>query len=183
MSQSSSSALLFFCCSQREDAPRFGAYRGGPCVHAADGRAAHGGGFASNDFGECVAPIQTEQLMEAARAATQDHALLKVRGRDDGRRCIESHAQAPVEGYARTYRTTQRLLEKEISAALTQVNEIGPKNTTPEAAEKSVDGLITRLQTLKRKVRFRRPHELLTLASWWSTCRQRTSNWPSAQGG
>lgn len=60
--------------------------------------------------------------------------------------------QAPTESYARSYRATQRLLEKEISATLTSVNELGAKQMTPEAAEKSIDGLINRLQSVKRKV-------------------------------
>ena len=88
--------------------------------------------------------------MDAALAATQDHAFLKVEGEHSI--VTANSAQAPTEGYARTYRTTQRLLEKEISTALTQVNELGAKQLAPEAAEKSLDGLINRLQTLKRKV-------------------------------
>jgi macrophage erythroblast attacher len=60
----------------------------------------------------------------------------------------------PYEGLNKTVRGTQRLLEKEISAVLSAIVDIGKKTDTipKNEAQKTVDTLITRLQTLKRKL-------------------------------
>jgi len=66
-------------------------------------------------------------------------------------------ARVPYENYRKVFRTTQKNIERELGAVQTVANELSRRAKsgmqTPPDAEKSIDGMIGRVENLKRKVR------------------------------
>ena len=61
----------------------------------------------------------------------------------------------PYENYRKVFRTSQKNIEKEMGAVQTAANELAKKDTPetdPDATVKAIDGMIARVEGLKRKV-------------------------------
>jgi len=65
-------------------------------------------------------------------------------------------ARVPYENYRKVFRTTQKNIERELGAVQTVANELSRRAKsgmqTPPDAEKSIDGMIGRVENLKRKL-------------------------------
>lgn len=66
-------------------------------------------------------------------------------------------ARVPYENYRKVFRTTQKNLERELVAVQTISNDLNKRvksgAQTPQDAARLVDGMIGRVENLKRKVR------------------------------
>jgi len=62
--------------------------------------------------------------------------------------------KAPYESLNKIFRNSQKVIEKEISQVISSVNEIHRKKDqiSKEEAYQTLDKLVTKLQSLKRKV-------------------------------
>lgn len=65
-----------------------------------------------------------------------------------------SFLKAPYEGLNRTFRNSQKAIEKDLSQTIAQFSELDKKKDklSREDAIKSIDRLVVKLQGLKRKV-------------------------------
>ncbi|KAH9836322.1 CTLH/CRA C-terminal to lish motif domain-containing protein [Rhodofomes roseus] len=65
-------------------------------------------------------------------------------------------ARVPYENYRKVFRTSQKNIEKELGAVQTAASDIAkrakPESSDAEDAIKAVDGMITRVENLKRKL-------------------------------
>jgi macrophage erythroblast attacher len=65
-------------------------------------------------------------------------------------------ARVPYENYRKVFRTTQKNIERELGAVQTAANDLSRRAKsgmqTPPDAAKSIDGMIGRVENLKRKV-------------------------------
>ncbi|KIL65445.1 hypothetical protein M378DRAFT_105136 [Amanita muscaria Koide BX008] len=64
-------------------------------------------------------------------------------------------ARVPYENYRKVFRTSQKYIEKDLAfvqSELNNANNNGSNATTPQDALKSIDGMIERVETLKRKL-------------------------------
>ena len=62
----------------------------------------------------------------------------------------------PYENYRKVFRTSQKAIEKEMGAVQNVANELAKKDTSSSdgnAAVRAIDGMISRVEGLKRKVR------------------------------
>lgn len=68
------------------------------------------------------------------------------------------HHKVPYESYRKVFRTSQKYIERELGAVQTASNDLakrcGQGEYDAESALKSVDGMIGKVEGLKRKVRF-----------------------------
>jgi len=66
-------------------------------------------------------------------------------------------ARVPYENYRKVFRATQKNIERELGAVQTAANDLSKRSKsgiqTPQDAAKSIDGMIGRVENLKRKVR------------------------------
>lgn len=64
--------------------------------------------------------------------------------------------KVPYENYRKVFRASQRIIEKDLTAVQGACTELGKRsksnNCTAEETVKALDGMITRVETLKRKV-------------------------------
>jgi len=64
-------------------------------------------------------------------------------------------ARVPYENYRKVFRTMQKNIERELGAVQTAANDLGKRtksgSQTPQDAAKSIDGMIGRVENLKRK--------------------------------
>lgn len=74
-------------------------------------------------------------------------------------------ARVPYENYRKVFRTSQKNLEKELGAVQTLSNDLSKRakasKETPQDATKAIDGMIGRVENLKRKV-----HQSCVSSSW-----------------
>jgi macrophage erythroblast attacher len=65
--------------------------------------------------------------------------------------------RVPYENYRKVFRTTQKNIERELGAVQIAVSDLSKRaksgTQTPQDATKSIDGMIGRVENLKRKVR------------------------------
>ncbi|KZT69970.1 hypothetical protein DAEQUDRAFT_709310 [Daedalea quercina L-15889] len=65
-------------------------------------------------------------------------------------------ARVPYENYRKVFRTSQKSIEKELGSVQTAANDIAKRtksaDSDPEDAVKAVEGMITRVENLKRKL-------------------------------
>lgn len=76
-----------------------------------------------------------------------------------GRHSYILWAQVPYENYRKVFRTSQKNIEKEMGAVQNTANDLAKKDPSAgsdaDAAVKAIDGMIARVEGLKRKVRCR----------------------------
>ena len=68
--------------------------------------------------------------------------------------------QVPYENYRKVFRASQKSIEKEIGAVQNIANDLTKKGASEpdaDAAVKAIDGMIARVEGLKRKVRSNSP--------------------------
>ena len=64
------------------------------------------------------------------------------------------------ENYRKVFRTSQKAIEKEMGAVQNVANELAKKDTSSsdgDAEVRAIDGMISRVEGLKRKVRVQLP--------------------------
>ena len=65
-------------------------------------------------------------------------------------------ARVPYENYRKVFRAMQKNIERELGAVQTVASDLGKREKssvhTPQDAAKSIDGMIGRVENLKRKV-------------------------------
>ncbi|GAM20646.1 hypothetical protein SAMD00019534_038210, partial [Acytostelium subglobosum LB1] len=75
---------------------------------------------------------------------------------------LERHLlKAPVESINKSFRQSQKMLEKEMTTVVTAINDLNKKknNLSKDDAKTTIDKLLTRMQTLKRRVEETRDDE------------------------
>ena len=75
----------------------------------------------------------------------------------------------PYESYRKVFRTSQRYIERELTAVQSAAAEVAKQTKSQDeldqdATMKSIDGMIGRVENLKRKVRYPDPFSSLILA-------------------
>lgn len=64
----------------------------------------------------------------------------------------EHTLQVPYENYRKVFRTSQKNIERELGAVVTAANELSKQAPDSQTALTSIDGMISRVEMLKRKV-------------------------------
>ena len=60
--------------------------------------------------------------------------------------------QVPYENYRKVFRTSQKNIEREMGAVQNTANDLAKREPDPDATLKAIDGMISRVEGLKRKV-------------------------------
>ena len=60
--------------------------------------------------------------------------------------------QVPYENYRKVFRASQKAIEKEMGAVQNAANDLSQRDPEPDDAVKAIEGMISRVEGLKRKV-------------------------------